>query len=62
MIKPKYVMIGVGINNKFGHPDDEVIERFENIGAKIYRTDKYGEITIIVNKKGIVKIKKYVNE
>ena len=62
LIKPKYVMIGVGINNKFGHPNDEVIERFENIGAKIYRTDKYGEITIIVNKKGIVKIKKYVNE
>ena len=30
-IKPKLALIGVGENNKFGHPNDEVIRRFENM-------------------------------
>ena len=28
-IKPKIALIGVGQNNKFGHPNDEVIERLK---------------------------------
>lgn len=30
-IKPKVALIGVGKNNKFGHPNEEVIKRLENI-------------------------------
>ena len=30
-IKPKIAVIGVGVNNKFGHPNDDVIKRLENI-------------------------------
>ena len=30
-VKPKIALIGVGDNNKFGHPNDNVIERLENI-------------------------------
>ena len=33
-IKPKIALIGVGKNNKFGHPNDEVIERLENLRCK----------------------------
>lgn len=39
-VKPKIALIGVGENNKFGHPNANVIERIEKIGTKIYRTDK----------------------
>lgn len=46
--KPKTVLIGVGEKNTFGHPNSDVIKRFEKIGAKVYRTDKMGEICIIV--------------
>ena len=28
-VKPKIVLIGVGENNKFGHPNKEVLERLE---------------------------------
>ena len=59
-VKPKISIIGVGENNKFGHPNDDVIARLQNIGSKIYRTDKMGEISIAVNNKGIIKIKKFI--
>lgn len=58
-VTPKISLIGVGEQNKFGHPNIEVIERLKLIGTKIYRTDKDGEITIIIDRKGRIKIKKY---
>ena len=33
-IKPKLALIGVGKNNKFGHPNDEIIKRLENMRNK----------------------------
>ena len=30
-VKPKIALIGVGKNNNFGHPNEGVIERFENM-------------------------------
>ena len=33
-INPKIALIGVGENNKFGHPNDEVIKRLENLRYK----------------------------
>ena len=59
-INPKISLIGVGKNNTFGHPNDEVIERLKIYGTKIYRTDEMGEISIIVNSKGKIKLKKFL--
>ena len=56
-VKPKIALIGVGENNKFGHPSPEVLQRLNDINCKIYRTDKMGEITIYVNGRGKIKIK-----
>ena len=33
-VKPKIALIGVGEKNKFGHPNEEVINRFENLRYK----------------------------
>ena len=60
LVKPKIALIGVGKNNNFGHPSKETIETLNNNDIKIYRTDLDGEIEIIVNDKGKVKIKKFV--
>ena len=60
IVNPKIAFIGVGKNNKFGHPNDEVINRLKNNKSKIYRTDKMGEIIAIINKKGEIKIKKLI--
>lgn len=48
-IKPKYSIISVGKNNRYGHPNKEVLSNLEN--SKIYRTDKNGGIEIKLNKK-----------
>lgn len=50
LVKPKIALIGVGKNNNFGHPNIDVIERLENMGSKIYRTDNCGEIIIRINR------------
>ena len=41
-INPKYSIISVGKNNRYGHPNKEVLENLEN--SKIYRTDQDGSI------------------
>jgi len=41
-IKPKYSIISVGKNNRYGHPNDIVLDNLEN--SKIYRTDENGSI------------------
>lgn len=39
---PKYSIISVGKNNRYGHPNKEVLNNLEN--SKIYRTDQVGSI------------------
>lgn len=58
-VKPKIALIGVGGNNNFGHPNDDVIKRFEELNTKIYRTDMNGEVTIEIDING--KIRKIKN-
>ena len=41
-IKPKYSIISVGKNNRYGHPNDNVLYNLED--SKIYRTDQDGSI------------------
>ena len=41
-INPKYGIISIGKNNRYGHPNKEVLNNLEN--SKIYRTDQDGSI------------------
>ena len=41
-INPKYSIISVGKNNRYGHPNKEVLNNLEH--SKIYRTDEDGSI------------------
>lgn len=59
--KPKYAIIGVGKENKFGHPSNITIQNLKKINTKIYRTDKMGEIMIKVNSKRKILIEKMLN-
>lgn len=60
-VSPKIALIGVGKNNNFGHPNEQVIERLKANKVKIYRTDEDGEISIVVNRNGEnVNIQKFI--
>jgi competence protein ComEC len=59
-VSPKIALVGVGKNNKFGHPNDDVIERLKSLNCKVYRTDECGEVKIVINRSGNIKCKKYL--
>ena len=54
-IRPKYSIISVGKNNKYGHPHKQVLDNLKN--TSIYRTDIDGTIMFKIKKE---EIKKYV--
>ena len=43
-INPKYSIISVGKNNRYGHPNKGVLNNLEN--SEIYRTDEDGSIML----------------
>jgi len=47
-IKPKYGVISVGKNNRYGHPNKEVLNNLSD--SKIYRTDQDGSIMFKIKK------------
>ena len=47
-INPKYSLISVGKNNRYGHPNKEVLDSLND--SKIYRTDQDGSIMFKIKK------------
>ena len=43
-VMPEYVVISVGEDNSYGHPHEEPLSRFRDVGATVYRTDMQGDI------------------
>ena len=47
-VQPTYAIISVGKDNDYGHPNEKILKRLQNIGAKIFRTDECGTIEVVV--------------
>ena len=43
-VSPEYAIIMVGEGNSYNHPYQSIINRYENVGAKVLRTDLDGNI------------------
>jgi competence protein ComEC len=43
-VRPEIAVIQVGKDNKYGHPNQVVLERLEKYGIKVMRTDELGDI------------------
>jgi competence protein ComEC len=48
-VSPQIVVVSVGEGNWYGHPDQEVIARYEKMGTKIFRTDLHGAVEVSSN-------------
>ena len=55
-VNPKYSIVSVGKNNRYGHPNKEVLNNLSD--SKIYRTDQDGSVVFKV-KNSKLKIKTY---
>lgn len=52
-VNPEYAVIQVGLNNKYKHPRQEVLDLlFENDATKIFRNDLHGDIVLTINSDG----------
>lgn len=49
LIRPKVALISCGRDNSYGHPHDKLLDRLSKYGADIYRTDKGGEIRVVID-------------
>ena len=45
-LSPEIALISVGADNKYGHPTAETLHMLKDVGARIYRTDEQGAISI----------------
>ena len=52
-VKPEYAIIMAGKDNSYGLPKQKILDRLNKIGAKIFRTDELGTITVICDGKTI---------
>ena len=52
----RVVVFPVGYRNRFGHPHHEVVHRYAEGGARVYRTDRDGALTILVSPTGAISV------
>lgn len=45
-IQPEVVLASLGADNRYGHPHDEALLRYDRMGATVYRTDRHGTIRL----------------
>lgn len=56
----KIAVISAGVNNSYGHPHKETLNRLKDIGTDNFCTAECGEITVTADKKGYIKVEKYL--
>jgi competence protein ComEC len=48
-VKPSLAVISVGYRNTYGLPKDEVLQRLQDSGVHVYRTDINGAVTFYLD-------------
>jgi competence protein ComEC len=59
---PETTVISCGIDNSYGHPTKEALERIQDLGADVYVTSEVGQITLEVSKSAKPALKTYVDD
>ena len=52
VVQPEIAIVSAGINNSYGHPSPDVLERLEEAGAKTYSTPENGALTVTISPEG----------
>ena len=46
VLQPKVAIISCGVNNQYGHPHEEAVERLKEAGCRIFSTSESGQVMI----------------
>jgi competence protein ComEC len=57
-VRPRAVIFPVGNRNRFGHPHEDVLERYMDSGAAHYRTDRDGALLVSIATDGAIAIER----
>lgn len=52
-VRPHWAVFPVGYRNRFGHPKEEVVERYRASGAQLLRTDSAGAVLVRIETEGV---------
>jgi competence protein ComEC len=52
-VQPRWSLLPVGYRNRFGHPKQEVVERYRASGARLLRTDSAGAVLVRLDADGV---------
>ena len=44
-VQPQFIMVSAGYRNRFGHPKNEILDRYAAAGAMVFRSDRDGAVT-----------------
>jgi competence protein ComEC len=53
-VGPKVAIVSAGYRNRFRHPHPETLDRYREIGARVFRTDLHGAVTVEMGGDGMV--------
>ena len=60
-LKPQVVVITVRADNSYGHPSPEVLERFKELGVRVWETGRAGAVTVRIDQ-GKIEIRGFLPE
>jgi len=58
-VNPDIVLVAAGYRNRFGHPRDDVLDRYRALGSRIYRTDHDGALLLAIGGDGVISVQRY---
>lgn len=53
LVHPQYAVFTAGYRNRFGHPKEEVVERYRTIGSEVLRSDADGAVIVEMDEQGL---------
>jgi competence protein ComEC len=58
-VNPDIALVAAGYRNRFGHPKDDVLDRYRALGSRIYRTDFDGALLLDIAGDGAISVQRY---
>jgi competence protein ComEC len=55
-VAPRVVLFQQGYRNRHGHPHADVLQRYREIGANLYRSDRDGAVTVAIRADGTMSV------